>query len=334
MMSDELTPEIKLEIVRRVLERIEGRRDRIADESPTSDASSTAPSWLRSMPPELRGHSAGRWDEPYDEGIGPLGPTMGPEAGRCRGCEVPGACAWVCPSTAARMVWEGADRVGATPEARSAPRGIAGRIDHTLLKPEATAEQIDALCHEAIQYGFASVCVNPHWVPRAVSALAGHDVPVCSVAGFPLGANLPEVKARETAVAVEEGAGEIDMVLQIGALKSKDYRLVSEDIRGVVEAAGVPVKVILETALLTDEEKIKACALAQAAGAAFVKTSTGFGPSGATVDDVRLMREVVGEDVQVKAAGGIKNYDIAQAMIEAGADRIGASASVKIARKA
>ncbi len=333
-MTDELAPDLLKEIVRRALDRLNAGRgtgERAAG-GPTPPSREPA-SWIDRMPPEFSGRASGRWDEPFDEGIGIPGPTVGPEAGRCRGCEVPGACAWVCASTTAKLMWEGADRLGASLGAKSTPPDLASRIDHTLLKPDATAAEIDTLCREAVQYGFASVCVNPVWVPRAAESLAGHHLPVCAVVGFPLGATLPDIKAREAGLAVREGAGEVDMVMQIGALKSRDYRLVSLDIEGVVKAAGVPVKVILEAALLTPEEKVKACALAQAAGARFVKTSTGFGPSGATVEDVRLMREVVGEGMLVKAAGGIRDYDAAQAMLEAGADRIGASASVRIARK-
>jgi deoxyribose-phosphate aldolase len=172
--------------------------------------------------------------------------------------------------------------------------------------------------------------VNGHWVRRARERLAGSPVLVCSVVGFPLGATLPEVKAAEAALAVEEGAGEIDMVMAIGALKSHDHAFVHRDIAGVVAAAGVPVKVILETAYLSREEKVAASSIARAAGAAFVKTSTGFGPSGATLEDIRLLREVVGPDMSVKASGGIRSADFAQALLEAGADRIGASASVAI----
>jgi deoxyribose-phosphate aldolase len=208
---------------------------------------------------------------------------------------------------------------------------LAKRIDHTLLKPEASRDQVLALCREAREYGFASVCVNPMYVPVAVEELAGSDVLVCTVAGFPLGANATEVKASEARIAVAEGAKEIDMVLCIGALKSGENDHVEADIRGVVDAAqGVVVKVIIETCYLTDEEKIAACQLARSAGAHFVKTSTGLGPAGATPADVRLMRRTVGDSMRVKAAGGVRTLDDAIAMIEAGADRIGASAGVAI----
>jgi deoxyribose-phosphate aldolase len=235
----------------------------------------------------------------------------------------------VCPATTERVLLEGAVRVGSAPQGRALAPRLAARIDHTLLRADATGEEIDRLCDEALRYGFASVCVNGAWVRHAAERLRGRGV-VCAVVGFPLGANLPETKAAEAAGAVRDGAGEIDVVLNVGALRSRDHALVARDLAGVVVAAGVPVKVILETGLLTREEKVEACVLAQAAGAAFVKTSTGFGPSGATVEDVRLMRETVGPGVSVKASGGVRNVDVAQAMVEAGADRIGASASVAI----
>ncbi|MBC7084277.1 MAG: deoxyribose-phosphate aldolase [Firmicutes bacterium] len=211
---------------------------------------------------------------------------------------------------------------------------VAAMIDHTLLKPDATRDQIVKLCEEAKQYGFASVCVNPANVSLAASLLKGTPVKVCTVIGFPLGATTPTAKAIETRDAIANGATEVDMVINVGALKSGDYDLVKRDIEAVVEAARgkAIVKVILETALLTDEEKVKACLLAKMAGADFVKTSTGFGPGGATVEDVRLMRKVVGTDMGVKASGGIRNLESARKMIEAGASRIGASASVAIVK--
>jgi len=206
-------------------------------------------------------------------------------------------------------------------------------IDHTLLRPDATARDIEALCSEALCLGVATVCVQPIWVPAAARALEHSPVKVCTVVGFPHGANRPEVKAYETQLAVAQGAREIDMVIPVGAFKGGDTRSVAEHIRAVVRAAraGILVKVILETAFLSREEKITACTIARAEGAHFVKTSTGFGPSGATLPDVRLMREVVGPAMGVKAAGGIRDRETAVAMIEAGADRIGASASVRIA---
>jgi deoxyribose-phosphate aldolase len=211
--------------------------------------------------------------------------------------------------------------------------GIARLIDHTLLKPEATREQVIALCREAREHGFASVCINPYWVATAAGELAGAAVKVCTVAGFPLGANTTRVKAAETEEAVRCGAREIDMVINVGALRSGDYEVVEADIRGVVEMAhrgGALVKTILETALLDDNQKAIACTLAKLAGADFVKTSTGFGPAGATVHDVALMRLTVGPEMGVKAAGGIRTLEDLRRMVEAGATRIGASASVKI----
>ena len=204
-------------------------------------------------------------------------------------------------------------------------------IDHTLLKPDASQEQIATLIEEAKKYDFASVCVNPTWVSFAAQALKGTDVKVCTVIGFPLGANTPKLKAFETSDAIRNGANEIDMVINIGALKSQNFDLVEKDIRAVVEAAkGTLVKVIIETCLLTDEEKVKACQIAQKAGADFVKTSTGFSTGGANVTDVALMRKTVGPDMGVKASGGARSYEDALAFIEAGATRIGASSGVAI----
>ena len=204
-------------------------------------------------------------------------------------------------------------------------------IDHTLLKPDASQEQIETLIEEAKKYDFASVCVNPTWVNFAAQALKATDVKVCTVIGFPLGANTPELKAFETSDAIQNGANEIDMVINIGALKSRNFDLVERDIRAVVEAAkGTLVKVIIETCLLTDDEKVKACQIAQKAGADFVKTSTGFSTGGATVADVALMRKTVGPDMGVKASGGARSYEDALAFIKAGATRIGASSSVAI----
>ena len=204
-------------------------------------------------------------------------------------------------------------------------------IDHTLLKPDASQEQIATLIEEAKKYDFASVCVNPTWVNFAAQALKATDVKVCTVIGFPLGANTPELKAFETSDAIQNGANEIDMVINIGALKSRNFDLVEKDIRAVVEAAkGTLVKVIIETCLLTDDEKVKACQIAQKAGADFVKTSTGFSTGGATVEDVALMRKTVGPDMGVKASGGARSYEDALAFIEAGATRIGASSGVAI----
>jgi deoxyribose-phosphate aldolase len=205
-------------------------------------------------------------------------------------------------------------------------------IDHTILKPAATRDEIEKLCEEARRFRFASVCINPTYVPLCAQMLRMTNVKVCTVVGFPLGANRSEVKAFETECAISDGAQEVDMVINVGALKSKDTDLVERDIRAVVEACrGIVVsKVIIEAALLTDEEKVTACQLAKAAGADFVKTSTGFGPGGATAHDVALMRAVVGAEMGVKAAGGIRDAETAREMIAAGASRIGASASVKI----
>ncbi|MFD2868842.1 deoxyribose-phosphate aldolase [Kurthia sp. 3B1D] len=207
----------------------------------------------------------------------------------------------------------------------------ASYIDHTLLKPEATKEQIIALCAEAKQYDFASVCVNPTWIETAAKELEGAVSKVCTVIGFPLGANTSDVKAFETKDAIAKGADEVDMVLNIGALKGSDYELVLNDMKAVVEAAnGTLVKVIIETCLLTDEEKVKACELAVEAGVDYVKTSTGFSTGGATPTDVALMRKTVGPDLGVKASGGVRSLADLKAMIEAGATRIGASSGVKI----
>lgn len=204
-------------------------------------------------------------------------------------------------------------------------------IDHTLLKADASQEQIETLIEEAKKYDFASVCVNPTWVNFAAQSLKGTDVKVCTVIGFPLGANTPELKAFETSDAIRNGVNEIDMVINIGALKSQNFDLVEKDIRAVVEAAkGTLVKVIIETCLLTDDEKVKACQIAQKVGADFVKTSTGFSTGGATVADVALMRKTVGPDMGVKASGGARSYEDALAFIEAGATRIGASSGVAI----
>ena len=225
----------------------------------------------------------------------------------------------------------GADRIGAEGPTCPPKYELAKWIDHTLLKPEATKEQIEKICDEAIQYNFASVCVNPTWVPLAYRKLRGHSPKVVTVIGFPLGATFPEVKAKETELAIERGADEVDMVINIGALKSGDLALVEHDIRSVVRAARRHiVKVIIETCLLTDEEKVTACTIAMHAGANYVKTSTGFSKGGATVKDVALMRKVVGSKLGVKASGGVHTYEEACQMVEAGATRIGASASVAI----
>jgi len=211
-------------------------------------------------------------------------------------------------------------------------KNFARMIDHTLLKAEATKEQIEKLCAEAKQFNFASVCVNPTWVKRSSELLQGTDVLVCTVIGFPLGANTPAVKAFEAKDAIANGAKEVDMVINIGALKDKNYDLVQADIAAVVEAAkdSALVKVIIESCLLTDEEKVKACELAVAAGADYVKTSTGFSTGGATAEDIALMRKTVGPELGVKASGGVRSLEDMKKMVEAGATRIGASSGVAI----
>ncbi len=231
------------------------------------------------------------------------------------------------------VVAAGADRIASTLGVVPADGTLSHLIDHTLLKPDATQDEIAQLAYEARKYGFASVCVNPSYVKLCSNLLKGSDVVVCTVVGFPLGATSTEAKVFEAQKAVRDGATEVDMVINVGALKSRDYELVERDIASVavvVHAGGAILKVIIETALLTDEEKVAASQLAKVAGADFVKTSTGFGPGGATAEDVGLMRRVVGPRMGVKAFGGIRTYADAQKMVAAGASRIGASASVKI----
>jgi deoxyribose-phosphate aldolase len=235
------------------------------------------------------------------------------------------------------VIEAGADRVSASERLTKADPSIARMIDHTLLKPEATRADIVKLCAEARRYQFASVCVNPYWVPLAASELAGSTVKVCTVAGFPLGATSTEAKVAEAVAALRAGAQEIDMVINIGALRSGDEEAVKLDIVAVATVtheAGAILKVILETALLDDDQKAAACTLTKLAGADFVKTSTGFGPSGATAHDVALMRHAVGPEMGVKAAGGIRSFQDLRTMAAAGATRIGASASVKIVEAA
>ena len=241
-----------------------------------------------------------------------------------------------CPTRLQGVIDAGAARLGVH-AAGGAPSSVAQLIDHTLLKPEATRSQVDQLCREAAEHRFATVCVNPAWVPTCASLLRGTPVLVCSVVGFPLGATTADVKAYETRRVIFDGAREVDMVINIGALKSGDLRTVERDIDAVTQPCrdcGVVSKVIIEAALLSDEEKVTACTLAKAAGADFVKTSTGFGPGGATVADVALMRRVVGAEMGVKAAGGVKDLDSLKAMVAAGASRVGASAGVRILRDA
>ncbi len=250
--------------------------------------------------------------------------------GECDSC---GLCVENRPEDVKTLVSLGAARVGSSVGVRPASTQMAQLIDHTLLKPDATEDQIRKLCEEAKEYSFASVCINPGWVALCARLLSGTPVKVCTVIGFPLGATTPTSKAIETRDAVANGATEIDMVINVGALKSSDDELVRRDIEGVVAAAHdrAIVKVILETALLSKEEIVKASLLAKMAGADFVKTSTGFGGGGATVEDIALMRETVGSEMGIKASGGIKDRETAEAMVAAGATRIGASASVAIA---
>jgi len=256
-----------------------------------------------------------------------------PQPGRCACHAVLYEC---CPDRLRGLIDAGATRIGLH-AAGGAGGDVAAMIDHTLLKPDATRRDIETLCREAAEYGFGAVCVNPTWVALCAQLLRGTTVRVCSVVGFPLGATTADVKHYETRRAIFDGAREIDMVVNIGALKSGDLRVVERDIEAVVgpgREAGAITKVIIEAALLTDEEKVTACTLAKAAGAAYVKTSTGFGPGGATVADVALMRRVVGSEMGVKAAGGVRDFEGLKAMVAAGATRIGASAGVKIVQEA
>lgn len=249
----------------------------------------------------------------------------------CADCN--GRCASSCSDKVRRFVDTGTNRVGFTGNGSQVPHDLAAYIDHTLLRPDATAADIDRLCEEARRYGFASVCVNSFWVKRAAQNVKGSDVMVASVIGFPFGATPPEIKAMEARRAIRDGASELDMVVNIGALKSGDHELVRQDVGKVAEAcreAGAKLKVIIETAYLDDEEKVVASYIAKQAKAHFVKTSTGYGPGGATVHDVLLMRETVGPDMGVKASGGIRTREDLQDMIAAGATRIGASAGVEI----
>jgi deoxyribose-phosphate aldolase len=236
-----------------------------------------------------------------------------------------------------KVIDHGASRISAGLGYIPTDLSVARLIDHTLLKPDASAEQIAQLCREAREYHFASVCVNSANVPLCADLLKGSDVAVCTVVGFPLGASPPEVKAYEAQLAIQNGATEIDMVMNIGVLKSRDLKALYRDIATVVStchAHHVLCKVILETAQLNDDEKVMASQVAKMAGADFVKTSTGFGGGGATVADVALMRRVVGPKIGVKASGGVRTYEDTQAMVEAGATRIGASAGVSIVKSA
>ena len=260
------------------------------------------------------------------------------DRGECNDDTAPGEDCAGCGSCVVRRPWSvrameevGAMRVGAMPGIGEVPADLAKLIDHTLLKAEATRDEVVKLCEEARKYKFASVCVNTTWVPLCKAMLAGSGVMVCTVVGFPLGAMSPQAKAYEAREAVRQGAKEIDRVINIGALKSKDYETVFEDICRVVKSsAPAGVKVILETSALNTEEKIIGCTLSKLAGAAFVKTSTGFGKGGATVEDIQLMRSIVGGELGVKASGGVRTVEDAIKMAQAGANRIGASASVAI----
>ena len=256
-----------------------------------------------------------------------------PEGFQCKFDCVDGLCVRICTDRMGNVVNAGAERLSSTLGVIPQDMNLAKMIDHTLLKPDATQQEIAQLCFEAKKYGFASVCVNPTWVPLCAQLLKDSPVKVCTVIGFPLGATSSETKAFETRTAIEQGATEIDMVINIGALKARDLETVAKDIRGVVNAAhakNIIVKVIIETALLTDEEKTIASLISKEAGADFVKTSTGFAGGGATVHDVELMRKTVGPQMGVKASGGVRTYEDAASMIKAGATRIGASAGVKI----
>jgi deoxyribose-phosphate aldolase len=253
----------------------------------------------------------------------------------CPGCDQ--QCVERCARKTRKVLDAGASRISAGANVTQVDADIARLIDHTLLKPEASREDVRKLCQEAVRYGFASVVVNPWYVSFAAELVRGTEVKVCTVVGFPLGATLPQVKIFETEEVLKLGAQEIDMVINVGALKSGQDDVVESDIRRVVEAShrgGAICKVILETALLTLEEKVRACVAAKNARADFVKTSTGFGPGGATAEDVQLMRCIVGGEIGVKAAGGVRTLDDLKKMVAAGATRIGASASVRILEQA
>ena len=261
--------------------------------------------------------------------------TLPGDNGTCTDCI--GECVTKCQEKIQQVVDAGASRLTSTLGNVDIGTDVAKLIDHTLLKPDATQDQIAQLCYEARKFGFAAVCVNPTHVKLCSQLLQGTQVHVCTVVGFPLGATPPEVKAYEAQQAIDDGATEVDMVINIGALRSKDYALVERDIAMVARAChagGAILKVIIEAALLTDEDKVIACQLSKAAGADYVKTSTGFGPGGATAEDVALMRRAVGPELGVNAAGGIKNLADAKEMVAAGATRIGASAGIKFVQEA
>jgi deoxyribose-phosphate aldolase len=255
--------------------------------------------------------------------------------GRTRTCECHSVLYDCCPDRVRGVIDAGASRLGLY-AGEKVPANVASLIDHTLLKADATRQEIEKLCKEAREFGFATVCINPTWVPFAAMLLSGSTTGVCTVVGFPLGATTTDVKQYETRRVIFDGATEVDMVINVGALKSGDLGVVERDIAAVVSACRdcrVLSKVIIEAALLTDEEKVTACSLAKAAGADYVKTSTGFGPGGATVADVELMRRVVGPDIGVKAAGGVRDYQALKNLVSAGASRVGASAGVKIVQQ-
>jgi deoxyribose-phosphate aldolase len=253
----------------------------------------------------------------------------------CPDCDL--NCAEKCAKKTRAVVQAGADRISCGPCVVELESGFAGLIDHTLLKPDATRDEIRKLCQEAVRFGFASVCINPWNVPLAAELVRGTKVKACTVIGFPLGATLSKVKIYEAEEAIKLGAHEVDMVINIGALKSGQDDVVQSDIRGVVDAAhrgGAICKVIFETSLLTVEEKVRAALASKRAGADFVKTSTGFSTGGATAEDVAIMRAIVGAGIGVKASGGVRTFDDVKKMVCAGATRIGASASVKIMEQA
>lgn len=296
-------------------------------------ASETTPmDELKNLSPEDIDRIAARIAEMAGRGLIPGEPCA------CCGATCHGHCAEKNPTAMREFIAAGATRFGHGPGGGPVAADVAGSIDHTLLKPEATAKQVEQLCKEALQYGFATVCINPNHVKLAAGLLKGSSVGVCTVAGFPLGTHVPEIKALEARRAIRDGADEVDMVINIGALKGGEDELVYRDIRGVVEACedgGAICKVIIECVLLTDEEKVRACLLSRRARADFVKTSTGFAAGGATVADVALMSEAVkGAHMGVKAAGGIRSYEDVKAMLAAGATRIGASAGVAIVKEA
>jgi deoxyribose-phosphate aldolase len=256
--------------------------------------------------------------------------------GRPRTCECHSVVYDCCPDRVRGVIDAGASRLGLY-AGEKVPSGVAGLIDHTLLKADATRKEIEKLCNEAREFGFATVCINPTWVSLASRLLRGSSTGVCTVVGFPLGATTTDVKQYETRRVIYDGASEVDMVINVGALKSGDLAIVERDIGAVAGACrdcGALSKVIIEAALLTDEEKVTACTLSKAAGADYVKTSTGFGPGGATVADVALMRRVVGPDIGVKAAGGVRDYEALRNLVSAGASRVGASAGAKIVQQA